>query len=96
MIYIGMVGAANYNKDGVKMILKSIKEGVKNIKSNWQCVLLAPIIILLSPLIIVIMDAMALLRPDSEFIQCARRSWPNMVKVFWKHYLNFASSFLSS
>ena len=62
LLLIGMVGrfgAANDKKDGVKMTLKK----------NWQCVLLAPIIILFSPLIIVITDAMALLRPDSEFIQ---------------------------
>ena len=63
LLYIGAVGAAN---DKNKMILK-------NIKNNWQLVLLAPIIILLSPLIIVITDAMALLRPDSEFIQCQKK-----------------------
>ena len=59
LLFIGLVGAANDIKGGVRMTSKN----------NWQCVLLAPIIILLSPLIIVITDAMALLRPDSEFIQ---------------------------
>ena len=63
LLCIGMVGAGNNKNDGGKISI------LKNIKKNWQCVLLAPIIILLSPLIIVITDAMALLRPDSEFIQ---------------------------